>query len=272
MKNYWKLGLAVAVVLALAGTAAGIVAAQTGGSTPAATEDKATSTPSGDSSTPNDASGDTTDKDTRRDEYLDALAANLGVSRDALDSALTDTALEMVDKAVADGKITQDEADNIKERINSSEFPPFGFKLGFGHGFEMGFDRGFHIGVKLDDLANFLGVDIATIHEGMKNGQSLGQIAEANGKSRDELKAHLTSNVEEKLSQAVTDGNITQAQADEKLQNFTDNLDEMIDRAGPIFRGGPGFHHRGGPGPFGGYDESEDDGSTPNTETSSLTL
>ena len=270
MRNYWKIGIAAFMVLAIAGTAAGIVAAQTGGSTPAATEDQATSTPKSgdsDSSTPDDSNA--TDKETRRDEYLDALADNLGISREALDGALSDTALEMVDKALADGKITQDEADKIKEKINSGDFPFFGGP-GFGHGFAKGFRAGFCAGANIEDIADFLGVDVSVVRDGLMNEQSLAQIAEANGKSRDELKSYLTSNVTDKLTQAVTDGDITQAQADEKLQNFTDNLDEMIDRTGPLFRGGPRFH--GGPGHF--RDRDGGDSSTPGntTQTSSLTL
>jgi uncharacterized protein YidB (DUF937 family) len=272
MKQYWRVGLVVAVVLAFGAMVTGIVAAQTSDSTPSAT-DEATATPQS-----GDDTGDTaSDKSARKDEYLDALAENLGVSREALDQALTDTALDMVDKALADGKITQEEADNIKERINSGDFPPIGpgVHFGFGHGFEKGFDRGVHVGVKIDDLADFLGIDIATLHEGLQNGQSLAEIAEANGKTRDELKAHILSNVQDRLDQAVADGEMTQDEADEKLQRADEMVDNMIDNSGPIFRGGPRFHHFGGPGPFGGFDgedEGEDDSSTPNTETSSLTL
>jgi len=268
MKSYWKAGLAAVLMLGIAAMVTSMVAAQTAGSTPSATDDQATSTPKADSG---DSNNNTTDKETRRDGYLDALAANLGISRDSLDQALTDTALEMVDQALADGSITQEEADNIKERINSGDFAPFG--PGFGHGSKKGFHRGFDVGVKLEDLATFLGVDVSVIHEGLVNEQSLAEIAEANGKSRDELKTHITSNVEEKLAELVADGSITQEQADEKLQNFTDQLDEMIDRTGPIFRGGPGHH--GGPGFFHReYDANEGDSSTPGntTQTSALTL
>jgi uncharacterized protein YidB (DUF937 family) len=283
MRNYWKIGIAAFVMLALAGTAAGIVAAQTGGSTPDATstQTKSTATPKNDSNATAQSGSDATPeaKQERRDEFLNELADNLGVSREALDGALSDTALSMVDKALADGKITQDEATRIKEKIASGDFPFFGGP-GFGHGFEKGFHRGFQAGVKLEDLATFLGVDIAAIHDGMMNGQSLAQIAETHGKSRDELKAYITSNVTEKLKQEVKDGNTTQAQADEKLQSVKDNLDNLIDNTGMPFRGGPGFHgggpgHHGGPGGFHGYDEGTDeDSSTPgnSTQTSSLTL
>ncbi len=237
MKSYWKAGLTAVLVLGVAAMVTSMVAAQTSGSTPSATDDQATSTPKADDG---DGSDNTTDKETRRDDYLDALAANLGVSREALDQAFTDTALEMVDKALADGKITEDEATKIRERINSGDFAPFG--PGFGHGFKKGFHHGFDVGVKLEDLATFLGIDVSAIHEGLMNEQSLAQIAEANGKTREELKAHINSNLEEHLAEMVADGSLTQEQADQKLQNFADHLDEMIDRTGPPFHGRPGHH------------------------------
>lgn len=274
MKQYWKVGLAAAIMLAIAGTVTGIVAAQTAGPTPDTPTAEDQSTPDGDSvtATPKSSDSDASDgKSDRRDAYLDALADNLGVSRDELDQALKGTALDMVDKAVADGKLTQDEADTIKERINSGDFPGMGPGFGFGHGFEKGFGKGVHVGVKVDDLADFLGIDVATLHQNLQDGQSLAQIAEANGKTRDELKAHMTANAKERLEQAVADGDMTQDEADAKLQNINDMLDSLIDQSGPLFRGGRGFHHRDGAGPFGGYDDDGGDGSsTPDTETSSL--
>src|SRR3989337_2402514 len=119
MRNFWKAGIAAFVLLAIAGTAAGIVAAQTGGSTPDAT------------ATPKSSSDATpAKKDTLRDQFLDNLAGKLGVSRADLDTALSQTALDMVDKALADGKITDAEAQRIRAKINSGDFPLFG---GFGH-------------------------------------------------------------------------------------------------------------------------------------------
>jgi uncharacterized protein YidB (DUF937 family) len=257
----------------------GIVAAQTAGSTPDATStQESTGTPGGgDANTP-DASDESTDRETHRDAYLDALAENLGVSREALDGALSQTALDMVDQALADGRITQDEADRIKERINSGEGPFFGGPgFGFGHGFGKGFAHGVHVGVTLEDLAGFLGVDVSVIREGLQNEQTLAEIAEANGKTRDELIDHLVANVEEHLDAMVADGTITQDEADEKLANARERIGELVDSMGPLFSGPRHFGRPMGPGGPGRFERWNDDGqdtdaSTPNTETSGLTL
>jgi uncharacterized protein YidB (DUF937 family) len=52
---------------------------------------------------------------------LGQLADEKGVSRDALVKAMKDAAKEAVDKALQEGRITQEQADNMKARIDERE-------------------------------------------------------------------------------------------------------------------------------------------------------
>lgn len=233
MKSWLKFALVAIAFLALAGAAVGIVSAQTGGDATPTPSEETTATPAAD-----EEEGEATpeDKETLRDRFLDELAERLGVSREQLDQALSDAALALVDQAVADGIITEEEAERIRERIEAGEFPFFGFgHRGFdGHG-------GFHglpfrcPGAKIDEIAEFLGVEPEVVRDGLQDGQSLGQIAEANGKSRDELRAFLLSQIEERLSQAVEDGDLTQERADELRERAAERIDDLIDREGLPF-------------------------------------
>jgi hypothetical protein len=92
--------------------------------------------------TPSDqADGD--NKGTLRDEFLQSLADELGISVDELTQALSNVALDMVDQAVADGRITEDEAAAVRERIASGDFPLFPrFHHRFGPGHHFGFGCG----------------------------------------------------------------------------------------------------------------------------------
>lgn len=56
----------------------------------------------------------------RQAKYLESLASNLGVSVDALKAANLKTQLALVDQAVADGKITADQATQMKAHITES--------------------------------------------------------------------------------------------------------------------------------------------------------
>lgn len=184
-------------------------------------------------------------------EYVAALAKNLGVSEQTLRDALKTTNLEFLDKAVADGKLTQEQANTIRAKIESGEGPMFGFGArGFGHGGKGGGMAPFVKGG--DGLAEFLGIDSATLRTEMQGGKTLAQVAEAHGKSRDDLKAFLTKQNEDRLAEAVSGGKLTQARADEMKAKFAEKIDAMIDGTMPF--GGHGGH--GGHGMPGGAPSS----------------
>ncbi len=163
------------------------------------------------------------------DAYLQKLAANLGIDVTKLTDALERTAKDQVAADLASGKITQAQADAANARIDSGQFR-FG-PMGGGTGSHGEKGRG---GLRMDDaaLATFLGIDQATLRTERQAGKSLATIASDHGKSRDALKAFLTSQETAKLTTAVSDGKMTQAQADARLQQFTANLDQMIDSTG----------------------------------------
>ncbi len=142
-----------------------------------------------------------------------------------------------MDEKEAAGDLTAEQAARLRERIASGEglpfFGGFGHGRGFGHGFG-GFSLGFgHLGAGSDELAACL--EVATtddLRAALADGQSLAQIGADNGKSRDDVKACVTAPLQEQLSQAVADGKIDQAKADEITQRFTERLDDLIDGTG----------------------------------------
>src|SRR5262245_45467589 len=66
-----------------------------------------------------------------RNPQTTALAKALGIDRDKLAKAIRDAKLAEVDKALADKKITQAQADKLKQRIQQGEKGLFGFGFGF---------------------------------------------------------------------------------------------------------------------------------------------
>ncbi|MEP7215383.1 MAG: hypothetical protein ABI782_03970 [Anaerolineaceae bacterium] len=202
--------------------------------------------------------------------YIKALAAKLGVSETALTGALKSVQLDQIAQAVTDGKMTQAQADEITARINSGDAPLFGIG-GPGHD---GGPRGGGPGgpggpggLHADGtaLATFLGVDQATLETALHSGKSLATVAGENGKSRDDLKTFLTTQLKAGLTKAVTDGKLTQAQADAKLAEETANMDAHIDQVGD--EGGPrgGRPDMGRPGAGGPHHN----GSVPTNPSSS---
>ncbi len=194
----------------------------------------------------------TAQQSTATNDYVTELAKNLGVSEQSLRDAIKKTDLSFLDKAVAEGKLTRERADEIRVKIESGEKSFAGL-----HGFERGGKggpggghggpdgAGMHAGGA--DLAAFLGITEDALRTEMTSGKTLAQVAETHGKTRDQLKAFLTAEQKEHLAEAVAAGKLTQAQADQKLAEMAARLDEMIDSTKPA--GGPGA--RGGRMPGG---------------------
>ncbi len=210
---------------------------------------------SNDTSTTSGATTNVALDQAQSDAFLTALAGRLGKTVDELKTALQDTNLEFLDKALADSKITQEQHDKIKEAITSGRIQGFGIGRGFGdmgdHGKGMPFGKGPRgigggdiLGQLMgmgDSVAKAAGVeDAAALRAELQSGKSLAEIAVAHGKSTDDLKAALKTEAGRLLATAVTSGKLTQTQADTILEQFKSHLDQMITmKMGGM---GPGFH------------------------------
>jgi hypothetical protein len=187
----WKVGLAAVVVVALAGMAGRLVLAQ---------------------------SEENGSKEGPLRNFIGRLAENLGISEDDLNTAIKDTQLELLDEAVAEGRIDEERAAEIRERIESGE----GFKFGFRHG------KGHRLHHGIEEVAEFLGIEESAVRAGLEEGQSLGEIATANGSSPQALIDHLVGQLQERLARAVENERITQERADEILANATERITNFV--------------------------------------------
>jgi hypothetical protein len=71
----------------------------------------------------------------RHEAFLSSVASKLGVTSDALKNAFKQARIDQINQAVKDGKLTQERATEIINRINSGEFGPGGGPGGRkGHG------------------------------------------------------------------------------------------------------------------------------------------
>lgn len=187
---------------------------------------------------------------TGSDDFLADVAKRLGVTQDALEDAIVGAREAQLDKAVADGALTEEQAKRLKERLESGDLGPGFGGPGFGHrGFgHPGF--GHHGFGGLDAAATYLGLTDAELRAALMEGKSLADVAKEQGKSVDGLKAAISKAHEERLAEAVKDGRLTQAQADSLADRLDEVVDDLVERT-PGERGmGPA--ERG----FGGWDGS----------------
>lgn len=171
-------------------------------------------------------------------------AKQLGVQPDQLTSALKKAIENQIDAAVADGRLTKAQGDELKQRVESNDFPLFGplpLGIGFRH---FGFLHGGFPG--LDTAASYLGLTQSQLDAKLDSGKTLAQVAKDQGKSVDGLVAALKADMKQKLDQAVADGRITKAQEDQALKDAEARITNLVN--GKFFRPpGPGgwFWHRG---------------------------
>lgn len=186
--------------------------------------------------------------------FLARVAEKLGVSEDELQTAIDEARTETLDEAVADGNLTEEQA----QRLEESGFP-------FGGG-RMGHER-VHIRAA---AAEVLGMTKDDLMEQLQDGNSLADVAEAQGMSMEDFKAALLEQIQAQLDELVAAGDLTQDQADETFQRTEDNIDDIVagEGCGPGL-GGP----RPGPGGFGEpqFGSPPDDGSESTETTSDVT-
>lgn len=107
------------------------------------------------------------------------------------------------------------------------------------------FGRGF-----ISPVAGFLGISTTELQNDLRNGQTLAQIAQAHGKSANDLKTFLTNQLKTRLDQAVANGRITSQQETDLLNRESSRLDQLINtnfQQVAANRGAfaPGFHFGG---------------------------
>ena len=164
-------------------------------------------------------------------------AKQLGIDASKLNAALKQALENRVDAAVAAGRITKAQGDEMKARIAAGEVPLVG--IGPGGGVR-------HVGhhfANLDAAATYLGITEAQLKTSLSDGSTLAEIAKEKGKSVDGLKAALVAAAKADLAQAVKDGRLTEAQQTEILADLSDRIDGLVN-------GELGLHHVG-PGPRG---------------------
>jgi hypothetical protein len=172
---------------------------------------------------------------------INDAAKQLGVEPSELSDALEQALKNRVDEAVADGRLTQEQAERMKDRIEDGGLPLFGPGPSFHrhHG-------PFH--AKLDAAAEYLGMSHAQLREALEGGKTLAQVARDRDKSVDGLVDALLKGAEQKLEDAVADGRVTEAEKREMLSGLRERITDLVNGRPPM----PPPHpfERGAPRPF----------------------
>ena len=190
-------------------------------------------------------------------KFREAIAGILGISVDEYNAAVDKAEKQVVDQAVTEGWLTQEQAELLQWRMDQE--PGFGMH-GMGKGFGMS-GRGMgHVGMGgwgnnlVSVAADELGMKVTDLLTELQDGKSIADVAQEKGVDTQVIIDAYVAQVKETLDKAVADGNITQKQADWQLERVkervTDQLDNTWSDGGP---GGSGRH-----GGMMGFPDTED--------------
>jgi hypothetical protein len=205
-------GVALGLVVGLLGGAAGGALA-TNGRTRASTTTTTTTPP----------------RQALADAFLSDVAGKLGIDVAKLRAALQAAAIDRVNQAVKDGKLTQAQADPIIQRIQSGA-------LGAGPGLLPGFRFGGHRGggVGRPDLlgaaGTYLGLTAAQLRADLQAGKSLADVATAHGKTVAGLEGALVAAAKQAIE---SNANLTAAQKTAIEQQLQARIDALVTRTRP---------------------------------------
>ena len=178
--------------------------------------------------------------------FIDRLAQNLGISSDTLKSALQKTQDQQISDAQSAGKITQQQADALKQKVDSGQVGPFLLNPGVRGGHPGG-PYGM-MGADANTVASTLGITTQQLQSELSSGKALKDVISAHGKTVDDVVNALVAQAKTKLDAQVTAGKLAADQETIDLNNLKTQLTNAINNNSF----GPGRHGRPG-GPMGGW-------------------
>ena len=173
----------------------------------------------------------------REDAVLADAAKRLDVQPSELRDALSQAEDAQLDADVKAGRLTQEQADAIKQHRDEE-----GTVLGGGgprwhgagpgrhddHGPGFGFrHRGGGPIELFDAAAKALGISRDELTDRLRDGKSLAEIAKAEGKSLDDVRDAVKAKLKARFDKAVEDGHLTREQADEMLSHASRFLEDL---------------------------------------------
>lgn len=162
-------------------------------------------------------------------DFSAKLAANLGITEDQLKAAIKKTAVQKIDEAEQNGRLTADQATQARDRVNSSDgFPcvgpgDFGGRGGQG----MPLPPFGPLGDYADAAATYFDISTDQFRQDLQAAGSLQGVAAKYGKDTADGKAALKSAIERQLRQNLTSRGVAADRVDQIVGEFSQHFDRL---------------------------------------------
>jgi hypothetical protein len=183
-----------------------------------------------------------------RGKVQEAIASILGISVEDYKAAIETAEDQVLEQAVADEWLTQEQADRLQERLDAA---PEGGR--FGKGFpRMGRMPGLRGESLVSVAAEQLHMSLDELIDELQAGKSIAEVAAEKGVDPQTIADAYLAQADEQLADAVANGDITQKQADAMLENVAEHVADQLEAAGGCGPGGLRMH-RAPPGALEGF-------------------
>jgi polyhydroxyalkanoate synthesis regulator phasin len=183
-----------------------------------------------DTTTDDTTTDDTTTDDTTTDETTVTDETTTDDPSDAADRPEPGVRLrEELQELVDNGTLTSEQADAVATFLVENR-PDHGRHHGLPGWFERRHD-GF--GLDRGEIAELFGLEPAELRDLLRDGQSLADVATAQGIDVQVVIDTFVNAAKEHLDAGVANGRLTQEEADAKLAELTERITEMVDTARP---------------------------------------
>jgi len=187
-----------------------------------------------------------------RERFNDVVAGILGIPVSDYEEALTEAQEQVLGEAVDKGWLTEEQQERMQKRFEDGAGPgrmdPRGMFPGGGApegGFKGRGMRGMPLGPMeaadggpIAAAAKALDMTLEELQAEMQDGKSIAALAEEKGVELDTIADAYVEQMSDHLAQAVTDGKITQEQADQMVETAKKRILGMLDHTWPE----GGFH------------------------------
>ena len=140
---------------------------------------------------------------------------------------------DMLQPLVDDGTITAEQAEAVTARLIENRPDRGGPGEGRGPGGPRGGPGSFARGVSSEALTDLLGLDAQELRQQLRDGATLAEIARAQDVEPEAVVDELVGELTERLDNAVANGRLDQADADEKLAEAEAKITDMVDNGRP---------------------------------------
>jgi polyhydroxyalkanoate synthesis regulator phasin len=175
-------------------------------------------------------------------KFREAIAEILGISVDDYDAAVEQAQDQVVDEALAEGWLTEEQAELLQWRMDrapTARMPGLNQDMGkLGHHLIGGEDG--LVSIAADEMD----MSLSDLLTELEDGKSIANVAEENGVDTQDIVDAYLAQIQENLDEAVAEGNMTQTQADYRLQQAEERVTDLLDNTGLGGLRGGGRHGR----------------------------